>query len=90
MSLRALVLLAILLLAAVGSAIGVVHARQESRRLFVALNALETVRDELDVEFGRLQLEQATWAEPQRIERIAREQLGMLFPAAADTRVIRR
>ncbi len=90
MSLRALVLLAILLLAAVGSAIGVVHARQESRRLFVAFNALEAARDELNVEFGRLQLEQATWAEPQRIERIARDDLGMLFPAAADTRVIRR
>lgn len=90
MSGRALILLAVLLAALVGSAIGVVSARQESRRLFVALNALETVRDELNVEFGRLQLEQATWAEPQRIERLAREELGMLFPAAADTRVIRR
>ncbi len=90
MSLRALVLLAILLLAVVGSAIGVVHARQESRRLFVAFNSLEAARDELNVEFGRLQLEQATWAEPQRIERLARDELGMLFPAAADTRVIRR
>lgn len=90
MSGRALILLAVLLAALVGSAIGVVNARQESRRLFVALNALETVRDELNVEFGRLQLEQATWAEPQRIERLAREELGMLFPAAADTRVIRR
>jgi len=90
MSGRALIAMAILLTALVGSAIGVVDARQESRRLFVALNALETVRDELNVEFGRLQLEQATWAEPQRIERLAREELGMLFPAAADTRVIRR
>ncbi len=90
MSGRALLTLAVLLVALVGSAIGVVNARQESRRLFVTLNALETVRDELNVEFGRLQLEQATWAEPQRIERLAREDLGMLFPAAADTRVIRR
>ena len=90
MSGRALVVLATLLAALVGSAIGVVNARQESRRLFVALNALESVRDELNVEFGKLQLEQATWAEPQRIERLARDELGMLFPAAADTRVIRR
>ncbi len=90
MSARALFTLAVLLAALVGSAIGVVSARQESRRLFVALNALEAVRDELNVEFGRLQLEQATWAEPQRIERLARDELGMLFPAAADTRVIRR
>ena len=90
MSGRALITLAVLLAALVGSAIGVVNARQESRRLFVLVNALEAARDELNVEFGRLQLEQATWAEPQRIERLAREDLGMQFPAAADTRVIRR
>ncbi len=90
MSGRALITLAVLLTALVGSAIGVVNARQESRRLFVLVNALEAARDELNVEFGRLQLEQATWAEPQRIERLARDDLGMGFPAAADTRVIRR
>ena len=90
MSGQAFLTLAVLLAALVGSAIGVVNARQESRRLFVELNALEDMRDELNVDFGRLQLEQATWAEPQRIERLAREELGMLFPAAVDTRVIRR
>lgn len=90
MSSSALVTLAVLLIALVGSAIGVVNARQDSRRLFVTLSELESVRDELNADFGRLQLEQATWAEPQRIERLARDELGMLFPAAADTRVIRR
>jgi len=75
---------------AAGSAIAVVHARHESRRSFVELTRLEAERDELNIEFGRLQLEQATWAETNRIEQIAATQLGMVFPGAADTRVVRR
>ncbi len=75
---------------AVFSAVGVVYARHESRRAFIELTRLETERDELNIDFGRLQLEQATWSETNRIEQIARGPLGMVFPTAADTRVIRR
>jgi cell division protein FtsL len=80
----------LLLGAAVSSAVGVVYARHESRRLFVELSALEAARDELNIEFGRLQLEQATWADTNRIEKIARGELGMDFPGPTATRVIRR
>lgn len=81
---------AALLAAAVASAVGVVYARHESRRLFVELSALEEARDELNIDFGRLQLEQATWADANRIEKIARGELGMDFPAPTATRVVRR
>ena len=81
---------AALLAAAVASAVGVVYARHESRRLFVELSALEAARDELNIDFGRLQLEQATWADANRIEKIARGDLGMDFPAPTATRVVRR
>lgn len=81
---------AALLAAAVASAVGVVYARHESRRLFVELSALEAARDELNIDFGRLQLEQATWADANRIEKIARGELGMDFPAPTATRVVRR
>lgn len=80
----------LLLAAVVASAVGVVYARHESRRLFVELSALEAARDELNIDFGRLQLEQATWADTNRIEKIARGDLGMDFPAPTATRVIRR
>jgi len=80
----------ILLLAAVASAIGVVYARQQSRLAFVELTRLGNERDDLNFEFGRLQLEQATWAENNRIEQIARNKLGMVSPGAADTIVIKR
>ena len=88
MSLRAFAM-AVLLLGAIGSAVGVVYARHRHRQAFIALSALESARDELNIEFGRLQLEQATWAETNRIDQIARTQLGMKFPEGADVVVIR-
>lgn len=82
-------LLAILVIANVASAIGVIYARHRHRQLFVELSRLEKSRDELNIEFGRLQLEQATVAESNRIDQIARTRLGMKFPEANDVVVVR-
>ena len=82
--------LLLLLLAVIVSAIAVVWARHESRELFVQLTELQAQRDALNIEFGQLELEQATWAEPGRIESLARQQLGMVNPPPADVRLIRR
>ena len=87
MSLR--VIIGVLILANLISAIGVVHARYRHRQLFVDLSRLEKNRDELNIEFIRLQLEQATWAESNRVEQIARPRLGMKTPESADIVVIR-
>jgi cell division protein FtsL len=62
------------------SALQVVIARHETRLLFVELQALERTRDELNEEWGRLQLEQSTWAINDRIEMFARTNLGMKMP----------
>jgi cell division protein FtsL len=86
-SLRTL-LLVLLSLAVVGGAIGVVWARHEHRQAYIALSQLENARDELDIEFGRLQLEQATWSEANRIEQVAGTRLGMKFPEDADIVVL--
>ena len=83
------ILLAVLVVANVITAIGVVNARHEHRQLFVQLTRLERARDELNIDFGRLQLEQATWAEANRIDQVARTRLGMIFPETADIVVIR-
>ena len=56
----------------------------------MALTRLEKARDTLNIEFGRLQLEQATWAESNRVDQVARVQLGMVFPRTEDTVVLRR
>ncbi|MBX3689264.1 cell division protein FtsL [Dokdonella sp.] len=79
-----------MLLAVLASAIGVVYVRQQTRLQFVELTRLGAERDDLNVEYGRLQLEQATWADNNRIDQIARERLGMLAPQPAATVVIRR
>jgi cell division protein FtsL len=82
--------LTLLLLAAIGSAIGVVWTRHESRVLFVELSRLQTQKDDLGVEYGRLELEQATYAEPSRIDGDAREKLGMFTPKPQDIQLVRR
>jgi cell division protein FtsL len=82
------VLLVVLVLANLISAIGVVHARHRHRQQFFALTGLEKARDELNIEFGRLQLEQATLAESNRIDKIARGRLGMRTPDPADIVVV--
>ena len=87
MSLRVIVV--VLILANLVSAIGVVHARYRHRQLFVELSRLEKSRDELNIEFSRLQLEQATWAESNRVDQIARTRLSMKTPEPADIVVVR-
>lgn len=82
--------LVLLLVATLVSAIGVVWTRHESRVLFVELTRLQNQRDELNIEYGRLELEQATWAEPRRIDEEARSKLGMLTPRPQDIQLVRR
>lgn len=62
------------------SAIGVVLTKHYSRKFFIELQSLEAERDELEIEWGRLQLEQSTWATHGRIEKLAREHLQMQLP----------
>lgn len=62
------------------SAVEVVIARHETRRLFTEIQELEKIRDQLNEEWGRLQLEQSTWATDDRIESFARTRLGMKAP----------
>jgi len=83
-------LIAVLLLANVATALLVVRDRHEHRQAFIVLTRLENARDELNIEFGRLQIEQATWAESGRINRMATTQLGMVFPRTEDIEVLRR
>lgn len=81
--------LLMLLVAVLASALGVVWTRHESRVLFVKLTALQNQRDELNIEYGKLELEQATYAEPRRIDDEARQKLGMVDPRPQDIRLLR-
>lgn len=65
------------------TALGVVYTQHQARKFFVELQALQAIRDELNIEWGRLQLEQSTWATHGRIEAIARDKLEMMIPPPA-------
>jgi len=67
-------------LAVLASAMAVIYATHENRKYFVELQALENQRDEMEIDWGRLQLEQGAWATHGRIEKLARKQLDMIIP----------
>jgi cell division protein FtsL len=66
------------------TATGVVYAKYASRKHFVELQQLRAERDAVEVQWGRLQLEQSTWATHGRVERIARKRMEMHIPRAEE------
>lgn len=82
---RTAIATSILLLAVVASAVLVVRTQHERRNLFVELDAADERRDRLQVEWGKLQIEQSTWAANDRIERIAAEELHLHLSRAGAT-----
>lgn len=71
----------VLILIALACALSAVSANHRARKLVTELEAAQKRMRELDVEWGQLQLEQSTWAAHVRIEKAAREKLGMKPPA---------
>lgn len=72
------------------SAVEVANARHQTRKLFVEIQTLEKEKNSLDEEWGRLQLEQGTWATNDRIESLARSELQMKPPLMKDIILIKK
>ena len=85
---RNAITVSILLAAVVASAVAVVWTHHARRSLFVELEQLNARNDRLQVEWGKLQIEQSTWATNDRIERIAEEKLDLHIPRAGATVLI--
>lgn len=62
------------------SAVSVVQTQHVSRKVFMEIEQLKKDRDLLNEEWGRLQLEQSTWALDERVERTVKEELDMYVP----------
>lgn len=77
-------------LGCVVSAVALIYVKHESRTLFVDLEQLTVERDELNIEWGQLQIEQSTWATHARIEKVAREELSLVRPKSTEIYVIER
>ncbi len=72
------------------SALALVYTKHESRKLFVELEQLTDERDQLNIEWGQLQIEQSTWATHARIEQVATDDLKLTRPATSEIFVIER
>ncbi len=77
-------------IACVASALALIYTKHESRKLFVELEQLTAERDELNIEWGQLQIEQSTWATHARIEKVALEELALQRPKSTEIYVIER
>jgi cell division protein FtsL len=66
------------------SAVVAVYTQHRSRQLFVERQELRREEDKLNIQWGRLRLEQGTWATHARIERLAREELELTMPHRED------
>jgi len=72
------------------SATALVYTKHESRKLFVELEQLTDDSDELNIEWGQLQIEQSTWAAHARIEQVATDDLQLTRPEMMEIFVIER
>ncbi len=88
MKLRASIQTLILVMALLVTAVAIVTVRHESRQRFAALEAQQAEMDRLNVEWGRLQLEHATWAEAGRVESAARTELGLVSKSPSQVMVV--
>ena len=70
------------------SAAGAVYTRHRARELFVELESLHRQRDNLDMEWGQLQLEQSSWSTHAFVERVASTRLKMAIPDPARIQVV--
>jgi cell division protein FtsL len=84
-----LIALPVLWLGVLASAAGVIYSRHRARVLFVHLEKLNADRDALEMEWGRLQLEQSAWSSNAFVERVANTKLQMNIPQQRDVRIVR-
>ncbi len=73
----------------IGSGVSVVYAKNLSRALFVELQQVRLLRDQADMDWGRLQLELATRGALGRVARISGERLQMRVPRAEQIVVVK-
>ena len=78
----------LLWVAALGSAAGAIWCKHRARERFVELEALHARRDNLEIEWGQLQLEQSAWSTHAFVERVASTRLQMALPPPKEIEII--
>lgn len=78
----------LLLMALVICALSAVSSQHKARKLYVELQKEKDSAQQMDIEWGQLQLELSTWATPARVERVATQKLRMHLPERAQIQFI--
>ncbi|HUO44751.1 MAG TPA: cell division protein FtsL [Burkholderiales bacterium] len=78
----------LLLAGLIACALALVTSQYKARKLYAELQQEQDAAHQLEVEWGQLQLEQSTWAQHARIEKIAGSELAMQLPPPSRVRVI--
>ena len=84
----ALLLGGLLVLSVIATAVGVIQVKYQTRTEFGVLQQVRAERDAIDVEWGRLQIEEAALTSHTRIEENARRKLDMYLPEGGEVRVV--
>ena len=64
--------------------------KHESRELFIELEGLKQARDELNIQWSELKSLENRWANPVRIEQLAKENLEMQKPNIESMRIYKK
>lgn len=83
-SMRLSIANAVLVLAVMWSALAVIQSSHACRQLYAQLQDLQSQQWRMQEQYGRLLLEESTWAGYHRIEQVAQKRLGMRRPAVAE------
>jgi cell division protein FtsL len=78
----------VLWLCALASAAGAIYSKHRARELFVELERLNARRDNLEIEWGQLQLEQSAWSTHAFVENVAGTKLKMSMPPPKDIELV--
>lgn len=70
----------VLWLSVLASATGAIYCKHRARELFIDLEHLNNGRDELEAEWGRLQIEQSFWSTYAYVDNVASTRLRMRIP----------
>lgn len=83
-----LVINTLLVVAVTSSAVAIVETSHRCRQAYAQLQDLESRQWNMQEQWGRLLLEQSTWAAHHRVEQLARRELGMRLPEASELTVV--
>ena len=82
------IVVSVLWVGALGSAAGAIYCKHRARQMFVELEQLNAHRDNLEIEWGQLQLEQSSWSTQAFVERVATTKLRMATPPPKEIQIV--